>query len=133
MKLAGNKNSPHLLENPLAIARFIESNSVDFVDEESIENYVDGCEAVLIVIDIQKIAPSDEDHHIPDESKQSAYNDLSMDSMPPIVIDEKGSIVDGHHRYRAALFNGTTHIVAYQLQEIGLHLEMNASTSGLSG
>lgn len=122
MKLAGNINSQYILQNPSDVAQFIESSSVDFVDEESILNYVDGCEAVLVVMDISKISTGDANHHIENKLRQKEYNNLSIEGMPPIVIDEAGIIIDGHHRYRAAVFNGATHMVVYQLQLIGLHL-----------
>lgn len=91
----------------------------DQMDEDSIRAYLEESgpvHAYLRVLLIEDLQEGPSDNHLEDDQKQSQYNKLKTDA-PPILVEEKGQVIDGHHRVRAAKFQKKNEILAYVLSE----------------
>lgn len=105
---------PAVLQDSREIARYIDSISSDYVDEELIEEYLMGCKAVLKEFPVASISEGDPDHNIADRAKQRAYATLDPSTRPPIVIKDN-DVIDGNHRFRDAVARGAETIWAYDV------------------
>jgi hypothetical protein len=110
------KGYEHHLKDEHAIADHIEKTSADEVDRGSMLDYFHGAEAKLKKTPLSDIKSGDADHNIPSKKKQAKYSKMPSETRPPIVI-EKGTVVDGHHRYRDAVKKGETHVWAYHVTD----------------
>jgi hypothetical protein len=82
----------------------------DFLSEEgSIRT------AILKSLPLSIIKPQDPNTHLISSSKQKAYNKKDSKYQPPILVDSEYNIIDGHHRYRAALHREDSEILVYIL------------------
>jgi len=95
------------------IAAYIASiASDDDVDEEMIGEYFRGCRAALREVALASLREGPGDANIRSATKERRYGGLSSSTMPPIVVED-GEIMDGHHRYRAALRQQRASVWAY--------------------
>lgn len=81
-------------------------NLDDNMDEDSVRSYLEESgpvHAYLRVIQIEDLDLGPEDNHLEDNRKQSRYNKFKTEA-PPILVEENGHVIDGHHRVRAAKF-----------------------------
>lgn len=111
-----SREYPSRLEDGYEIAEYIESVSPDYVDEEAMEEYFNGAYAELEVIPIDSIKEGNSDHNLRDEDKEKEYSKMSVETMPPIVV-EGGVVVDGNHRFRVAKQLGAKKIRAYIVKD----------------
>ncbi len=103
-----------ILKDADEITNFIIVMSPDPVDEDLLLEYFFGCKAVLKTVDITTIRHEDENHHLQSKVKEKRYEKLSMQTMPPLVV-ENGKVLDGNHRLRVALKNGLKIISVYDV------------------
>lgn len=99
------------------IVSFSDSDiSEEFVEESLKEQFGFKVKAVLKTFPIGaiKLEKDNENSHMQSSSKQKKYNKLQTQA-PPILINEEGMIIDGYHRYRAALFKEDSEILVYQI------------------
>jgi hypothetical protein len=82
----------------------------DFLSEEG-NNRI----AILKPVPLSLIQPKDPNTHLISSSKQKAYNKKDSKYQPPILVDSEYNIIDGHHRYRAALHREDSEILVYIL------------------
>lgn len=105
-----------VLEDNYEIASYIESIASDYVDVEMMEEYFRGCKAVLEYVPINSIKEGHSDHNVADPKKETKYAKKSLETMPPLVVQD-GVIEDGNHRYRVAKAKGATMIWVYNIVE----------------
>jgi len=105
---------PKILSDGYAIAEYINSISKSYIDVEMVSEYFRGAKAILKYISINDIKEGDSDHNIVNAHKEKKYYRLSLETMPPIVI-ENGEIQDGNHRYRVAKAKGAKKIWCYDV------------------
>ena len=83
----------------------IETNSEELIEEEMILDEFRGYEAKLLEVEVSKINPSNPDNHLMDSKKQIKLNKVPSHSLPPILLNERLEVIDGHHRLRAHIHN----------------------------
>jgi hypothetical protein len=105
---------PKTLVNEREISEFIFDISVDFVDEEFINEYYSGAAAILRLIPISELKEGPSDGNRPSKKKESTYNMLPLETMPPLVC-QNGVVEDGNHRLRSARSRGATHVWCYEV------------------
>lgn len=103
------------LNGGVEIASYIKSLDPT-VDADAIAERFFGSVGTLTVVDIDKLHDGPDAHADYDTAKQSSYDKLDLIYMPPIIV-EKGEVLDGHHRWRAAKKRGATHIQAYSISD----------------
>jgi hypothetical protein len=96
------------------IVSYIIKTSPNDIDEELVFEYFFGCKAILKKIEINNLQIEDTNHHIQLKSKVKKYQKMSIETMPPIVVQE-GKILDGNHRFRIAKKKGMKMIIAYDI------------------
>jgi len=106
---------PQVLPDAIAIANYIESHSNSEVDYWLIVENFEGCKAVLRELPITSIKEGDPDHNMPVSGRETRYKKRPMDTLPPLIVQE-GVILDGNHRYRAAVANGLKSIWCYEIE-----------------
>lgn len=94
----------------------------DNMDEEFLEEYLidyfgENCEATLKDVCIADINPDNEDFHVQDPETQMKYNNAMKGDFDPIMLSNEFKIIDGHHRYRASLYQKRNSILAYIVSE----------------
>ena len=109
-------NWPKTLRDNVAIARYIDETSSDFVDTERIEDEYIGCVGVLIYVNPKNLKPGPVDSNVKSKKKQAAYSKLPWETRPPIII-YNDKVVDGNHRLRDALSKNEPRILAYNVFE----------------
>lgn len=112
-----------VLKDERLIALYIESISSDEVSTEMIEDCYFDSHAILHEIPINGLIEGDADHNVKSEEKQSSYDSMPIETMPPIVTIN-GVVEDGNHRLRSAIRNGAKTILAYVIYE-GPYLELD--------
>lgn len=103
---------PPTLADSEEIADHIEACSTDYVDHEFIAEAFAGYGAILRYVPMDEISPGHAESNISDPDKVASYGSLSLETMPPIVI-ENGAVQDGNHRYKVALSRGAAGMWAY--------------------
>jgi oligoribonuclease (3'-5' exoribonuclease)/8-oxo-dGTP pyrophosphatase MutT (NUDIX family) len=110
-------NFKPVLKDSTEIADYIEVQSADEVDREMIEDLFAGCSATLKRVPLDQISSGPENNNLPDASKEKKYLKMSVDTMPPLVLDENLQIIDGNHRKRVAEKLGLKEVWAYVIDE----------------
>lgn len=110
-----SKYPPTLADN-YEIAAYIESIASDYIDEEMMQEYFNGAHAELRLVPIGEISEGNPDGNVRSAKKERAYSKLSIDTMPPLVIED-GIIQDGNHRFRVAKKAGATALWCYVVEE----------------
>ena len=101
------------LDDDRAIAAYIASIASDYVNEELIEEYFRDMGAVLCWVPIDRLIEGDPDHNERSEVKERRYAKKKPGTMPPLVVDEDGTVRDGNHRLRVEQARGTSHLLCY--------------------
>lgn len=71
--------------------------------------------ATLAWVPLEQIKEGPKDNNIREVQKEKAYSRLSLQTMPPIVI-EHGTVLDGNHRYRVARARNAPGLWCYQIE-----------------
>ena len=77
------------------------------------KNYGKGCSAIFVELDVDDVIPGDENTQSPNDKIQEKWN--KADKIDPILVSTSLEVIDGHHRLRAAIFQGREKIDAYQI------------------
>lgn len=97
------------------ISSINDSIDIEFFESYLIDEFGQDVTAKLQMVSIDLIKPSPaSNNHLIDNKAQSKYNH-SNDDFSPILIDQNYVIIDGHHRYRASLFQKKTSLLCYIL------------------
>ena len=97
------------------ISSINDSIDIEFFESYLIDEFGQDVTAKLQMVSIDLIKPSPaSNNHLIDSKAQSKYNH-SNDDFSPILIDQNYVIIDGHHRYRASLFQKKTALLCYIL------------------
>lgn len=105
-----------VLEDADEIAAYIQDTSVNYIDYDLCRENFRGCHAVLRWVPIEEIKDTHAAHHDRVEEREIAYSKLPLDTMPPIILD-RGTIEDGHHRYRVAKAANASGMWAYVIED----------------
>lgn len=103
------------LNNHFEIANYIEEISSKTVDNQLIEEYFFGCHAVLHECLVENLIVEDKDHHLSDKDLEKRYVKLSLETMPPLVV-ENNKIIDGNHRCRVLRQLGIKKAKIYRIE-----------------
>jgi hypothetical protein len=106
-----------ILENAEEIADFVIKFAVHQIDEELVMEYFFGCKAILKSVPIDTLIEGDKNQHIASETNEKKYKKLSIETMPPLLI-ENLEVIDGNHRLRIAKRNGLKEIKVYDIVTI---------------
>lgn len=120
---------PMHLAGPGAIAEHVvttASDGEDEVDEEFVEHYFEGSQAVLVRIPTAEfvINKGKSSGNVRSSKKETAYRKLPAETVPPTVVNEMGGIEDGHHRLRVALRRGDLWMLSYMTLDENLDLTL---------
>jgi hypothetical protein len=107
-------NWPAVLESAREISVYIDTHSPQDVDTEFIEEHFHGAGAILRQRDIASLSAGPEDSNIADPDKEVRYAAMTLETMPPIVIEEN-VVRDGNHRFREAVRQGAKTILCYDV------------------
>lgn len=102
-----------VLESDHDIADYIEALASEEVDREMIREFFRDGVATLERWKVASLAPGDPDANVRDERKEARYSGLPLETMPPLVIDEAGEVLDGNHRLRVLLAKGVEEAWCY--------------------
>lgn len=116
------------------IAKYIDGVSPSGVDQEFVEEYFRGTQACLMVVDLAdiRVNAAGVDANRPVNGRDKAYRALPAETAPPLVVDERLCIEDGHHRRRAALARGDTAMLAYQAFDSERDLDLETESEEVS-
>lgn len=102
------------LKDENEIADYVEMISPDEVDLGLIREMFQNSFAELRLISISALTYGPEELHVPNKSKQRAYDKLTAEDAPPILIDGETFLVyDGCHRVRSSKKQGLEKVRAY--------------------
>lgn len=105
---------PQVLEDADQIAAYIVAQSSSHVDLDFTTDYFRGTKAILKLIPIEEIQEGSANVNVRSKAKEKRYAKLSLDTMPPLVV-EKGKVMDGNHRFRVAAARGATALWCYDV------------------
>lgn len=87
----------------------------DFLRDYLLDEYGQKVSAVLKEIPVDQIKSGPNSNHLKDKKQQEIYNKQFIHD--PILLSSSFEIQDGHHRYRAAVVQKKSSILAYVLSE----------------
>lgn len=108
---------PSVLKNSHEIVNYIVDTSSQDVDEGLMESFFRGCYASLKDIPINELNEGRSDVHIKDPKKELLYSKMNPETIPPLIVNENMSILDGNHRYRVAKKLGLSSLPCYVIFE----------------
>ena len=117
---------PLMLNDADDIADYIDTTTPDGIDTEMAREMFSGAQAVLVKIHTGRVKVDAKlaDIHIGMPERDALYKTMPSATAPPIVLNDDGFIADGHHRYRAAVARNDPWMLAYQVIDDSVDLDL---------
>lgn len=88
------------------------------VDLDELKALFKGRTGVLKTVEISTVSPNEDFNDTIDQSLIDHYATQPTSTAPPIIIDDTGLVIDGHHRLAAAVERGDKTIKAYVINDM---------------